>query len=85
MAGTLDYESRQLYEFNVTATDGGSPSNTAIAEVVITVEDLNDNAPMIDFSSYTADIDEGDYSSSTPIILVVRDMKIAGHSLKIFP
>ena len=45
---SLDYESTQMYSFNVTAIDGGSPSLTGTAEVVVEVMDVNDNPPIFD-------------------------------------
>ncbi len=71
-AGTLDYETAQSYLFNVSATDSGSPARSALAQVRIGVRDLNDTSPVFESTSYTTDIDEGDYTLSTPVLQVVR-------------
>ncbi|KAK3788768.1 hypothetical protein RRG08_029217 [Elysia crispata] len=43
--GILDRETRSALNFKVYATDRGDPQNQGSADVSITVEDVNDNAP----------------------------------------
>jgi hypothetical protein len=67
LVGSLDYEISSVYTVDVVAQDGGVQPQTAFARVVIAVEDVNDNAPVITFhtlqatgDSETANNDEGD-------------------------
>ena len=53
----LDREEKDSYELVVLATDSGFPSRSANASVLITILDVNDNAPVLD-SLYTASINE---------------------------
>ena len=73
--GTLDYESQQSYVLNVTAMDAGTPQRSVMALVEITVLDQNDNSPIFESSSYTTDIDEGDYTDSPLVIQLVRSTR----------
>lgn len=59
----VNYESdKQLY-FNVTATDGGTPSLSDTASVTVVVIDANDNSPKFPTTPYSeaVSIDEGNY------------------------
>ena len=47
-----------MYEFNVTASDRGTPNRTSESIVVVTVMDLNDNRPVFDQPQYNASIVE---------------------------
>ena len=42
----LDYETKNSYEITVTATDGGETPKSSTAVVMVTVTDINDNAPV---------------------------------------
>lgn len=67
----LDFESVQSYLFNVTAQDGGMPSLFDLAEVEITIIDVNDNSPTFSPSTYVADVDEGDYTLNSTVVVLV--------------
>ncbi|GFS04974.1 protocadherin-11 X-linked [Elysia marginata] len=54
----LDRESKDTYIFEVYAFDMAVPPRTATASVVVTVEDLNDEWPKFDKSSYHFQISE---------------------------
>ena len=47
LCADLDYEIQQSYEFDVIATDMGTPSMSANATITIIVVDVNDNSPRI--------------------------------------
>ncbi|XP_068596706.1 cadherin-related family member 2 [Brachionichthys hirsutus] len=47
-------------KLNVTATDKGSPPLFAMVTVIITIQDVNDNKPEFNASSYTFQVREGD-------------------------
>eukprot|EP00051_Salpingoeca_urceolata_P025110 m.445779 g.445779 ORF g.445779 m.445779 type:complete len:6907 (-) comp20305_c8_seq21:164-20884(-) len=65
----LDRESLGLHNLTVTATDQDPPEHTASTFVIVTVSDVNDNAPVFDPASYTATITEGNAAG-----LVVADV-----------
>nr|XP_020446808.1 cadherin-related family member 2 [Monopterus albus] len=48
-----------MIELSVTATDKGTPPQSSTATVIITVEDVNDNAPKFKASSYKFAVNEG--------------------------
>ena len=54
----LDFESRQVHNFSVVATDQGLPPLSAEAAVVITVTNVNDNPPVFDPESYSFTVSE---------------------------
>ena len=54
----LDRESQDIYRFEVYAFDMAVPPRTATASVVVAVEDLNDEWPTFDSSSYRFQISE---------------------------
>ncbi|POI23273.1 hypothetical protein CIB84_012981, partial [Bambusicola thoracicus] len=63
----LDFEEAQSYELEVQARDGGGISDTA--KVVISVTDVNDNAPEISVRSALSEISE-DAAPGTVVALV---------------
>ena len=52
----LDRESRSSYVIHVTARDKGSPSNSTVQEVKVTVGDANDHTPVFDPRTYSKTI-----------------------------
>lgn len=46
----LDRELLPVYNLTVTATDNGSPPATGTTNVVVTIDDVNDNAPKLTFT-----------------------------------
>ncbi|XP_044058892.1 protocadherin Fat 4 isoform X2 [Siniperca chuatsi] len=46
----LDRELVQVYNLTVTATDNGSPPATGTTYVIVTIDDVNDNAPKLTFT-----------------------------------
>ncbi|KAJ8922560.1 hypothetical protein NQ315_007590 [Exocentrus adspersus] len=71
LSSSLDYETRNVYEFPVIATDRGGLSTTAMVKIQIT--DVNDNRPVFYPSEYNVSLREGGASSSatTPVVVVV--------------
>ncbi|XP_064886376.1 protocadherin gamma-A12-like [Columba livia] len=68
---SLDFEEGDSYEMEVQARDGGGLSNTAKA--VITVTDVNDNAPEVTVSSVLSEISEDAPSGTVVALLHVQD------------
>eukprot|EP00117_Sycon_ciliatum_P033550 scpid247/ scgid25797/ Protocadherin Fat 4; Cadherin family member 14; FAT tumor suppressor homolog 4; Fat-like cadherin protein FAT-J len=60
VARSLDHEQQATYAMTITAADSSSGvSRQSFATVYVTVEDLNDNLPVLTPSSQTISIDEG--------------------------
>lgn len=66
----LDYETRNVYEFPVIATDRGGLSTTAMVKIQVT--DVNDNRPIFYPPEYNVSLRDGGASSSatTPVVVV---------------
>lgn len=58
VAGPLDRERRANYSLEVTARDRGEPSKDNKQSLLITVLDMNDNAPVFDPKQYSASVPE---------------------------
>ncbi|XP_071615282.1 protocadherin alpha-13-like [Heliangelus exortis] len=69
LAKPLDRETVPVHRLVVTASDGGRPSLTGTMELVITVLDVNDNAPQFNQSVYTVILPE-DASEGTLVARV---------------
>jgi fibronectin-binding autotransporter adhesin len=57
LKASADFETKASYSFNVVATDNGTGNLTDTQAVTVSVNDLNDNAPVIT-SGVTASVDE---------------------------
>ena len=55
---TLDYETKILYKYNVTATDKGAIPHTATTTVTVNIRDVNDNKPVFTGLPYSAKVNE---------------------------
>ncbi|XP_012685429.2 protocadherin gamma-C5-like isoform X34 [Clupea harengus] len=67
--GPLDRETVAEYTITVTATDSGSPSRSQKESFVLSLSDVNDNAPLFTQASYTVEIAENN-APNTPILTV---------------
>uniref|UniRef100_A0A8C5X490 Cadherin domain-containing protein n=1 Tax=Malurus cyaneus samueli TaxID=2593467 RepID=A0A8C5X490_9PASS len=68
---SLDFEAADSYELEVQAHDAGALFDTA--KVVISVTDVNDNAPVLTVSSALSEISEGSPSGTVVALLHVQD------------
>ncbi|KAF7286531.1 hypothetical protein GWI33_004934 [Rhynchophorus ferrugineus] len=70
ISSPLDYETRNVYEFPVIATDRGGLSTTAMVKIQVT--DVNDNRPVFYPPEYNVSLRDGGASSSatTPVVVV---------------
>ena len=55
---SLDFETTEGYGLQVTARDGGTPSLSATANVIINITDVNDNSPVFNQSQFTVEFSE---------------------------
>ena len=58
LAGSLDWIQKDLYTFEVTATDGGGQSSASNAQVTITVAGPDVSAPTFDAALYSFTVQE---------------------------
>ncbi|CAG4999572.1 unnamed protein product [Parnassius apollo] len=56
----LDYENQVKHTLIITAKDGGTPSLSANLTLVVDVQDVNDNAPVFEHDSYSANVLESE-------------------------
>uniref|UniRef100_A0A8C9N0M9 Cadherin domain-containing protein n=1 Tax=Serinus canaria TaxID=9135 RepID=A0A8C9N0M9_SERCA len=68
---SLDFEQGDVYQLDLQAYDGGALYDTA--KVVITVTDINDNAPEISVRSALSEISEDAPSGTVVALLYVQD------------
>ena len=69
----LDRETVQVYNITVQAEDHGSPSRTTSQYFIITLDDINDNAPYFTTPIYYANIQENNVSPSPVATLSAMD------------
>ena len=60
VTGKLDRETKDSYFLQISATDKGTPPKTGYMNVNITIDDVNDNSPIFDPSTYYARVNETD-------------------------
>nr|CAD7448921.1 unnamed protein product [Timema bartmani] len=78
VSSALDREKQELYELRIRATDGGGkisdvPPLSSDAIVRVTIDDVNDNAPLFALSSYTVKIREDIPLGSVVAIVTAAD------------
>uniref|UniRef100_A0A673UUA0 Protocadherin gamma subfamily C, 5 n=1 Tax=Suricata suricatta TaxID=37032 RepID=A0A673UUA0_SURSU len=69
----LDREQFSSYNITVTAKDGGKPSLSTDAYIMLQVADINDNPPMFPHMSYSAYIPENNPRGASIISVVAHD------------
>ncbi|GCB65947.1 hypothetical protein scyTo_0000508 [Scyliorhinus torazame] len=69
----LDRERQSSFQLMLTATDGGSPSRSGTARILITVLDSNDNAPAFDSKAYKVSLIENSPRGSLVVSVHATD------------
>ncbi|XP_007937284.2 protocadherin gamma-A2-like [Orycteropus afer afer] len=69
----LDREQVSFYNITVTATDGGNPSLSTDAQVLLQVSDINDNPPAFLHTSYSAYIPENNLRGASIFSVMAYD------------
>uniref|UniRef100_A0A8C5DPU4 Si:ch73-379j16.2 n=1 Tax=Gouania willdenowi TaxID=441366 RepID=A0A8C5DPU4_GOUWI len=72
--GKLDFEKSRSYELDIQASDKGPVPLTTDKIVIISVIDVNDNAPEIDVTSFSSSISEDSKIGSTVALISVTDL-----------
>ncbi|XP_065814559.1 protocadherin alpha-7 isoform X31 [Labrus bergylta] len=71
--GLIDFEAKDRYEIDIKASDKGSVPLETEKSVVITIVDLNDNAPDIEVTSFSKAIPEDSKPGTTVALISVHD------------
>jgi protocadherin Fat 1/2/3 len=74
VASSLDFESSTEFSIVVRATDAGEPARSAETTLVLTLTDVNDNAPQFDRTAYVLSVDEEIAVGSALLELNVTDL-----------
>ena len=70
----FDYESQREFEFNVVATDMGSPARGSSANIQISIMDTNDHSPTFNQTTYEFWLEENQSNGSFVGIVKATDM-----------
>ena len=71
---SLDRETQDSYTLTLQTKDGGSPSRSTNATLIVTVQDINDNTPYFDPATYAAvTLSEDTAIGSTIVTVTARD------------
>ncbi|XP_044594516.1 fat-like cadherin-related tumor suppressor homolog isoform X4 [Cotesia glomerata] len=77
LAKPLDRETKEIYNLTVKAIDQGTPQLFSTANLIVTVQDINDNPPEFTSKSYFASVPEID-QVNTEIVRVLAESKDTG-------
>ncbi|KAJ8297858.1 hypothetical protein KUTeg_024389 [Tegillarca granosa] len=80
----LDRETRDFYQVQVIAKDGGFPQKTGTVTINITVTDNNDNNPAFTEASYSVLVPENKDVTSVVLKLTANDLDIGDNGKVIF-
>ncbi|KAM6923460.1 uncharacterized protein FYW49_005909 [Xenentodon cancila] len=72
--GPIDFEKSKSYEIDIQASDKGPVPLTSDKSVIINILDVNDNAPEIEMTSFSASIKEDSKIGTTVALISVRDL-----------
>uniref|UniRef100_A0A3Q3VWP9 Cadherin domain-containing protein n=1 Tax=Mola mola TaxID=94237 RepID=A0A3Q3VWP9_MOLML len=73
VTGLIDFEVKDRYEIDIKASDKGPVPLATEKSVIITVVDLNDNAPEIEVTSFSKAIPEDSKPGTTVALISVND------------
>ncbi|XP_039670000.1 protocadherin alpha-8-like isoform X10 [Perca fluviatilis] len=71
--GLIDFEAKDRYEIDIKASDKGPVPLATEKSVIITIVDLNDNAPEIEVTSFSSAIPEDSKPGTTVALISVND------------
>ncbi|XP_034037018.1 protocadherin alpha-C2-like [Thalassophryne amazonica] len=77
---TLDREQQAVHNLIITAVDGGAPSRSGTASIIVHVLDTNDNAPIFDKDSYHVNVMENSPIGSHVIQFNATDLDEGSNS-----
>ncbi|XP_077448676.1 protocadherin-16-like isoform X2 [Stigmatopora argus] len=73
LADSLDFEVKPLYNLTVVVSDRGVPRRSSSVAALITIADVNDNAPVFGRAEYTVALSEGAGAGTEIIRLTATD------------
>nr|XP_033488387.1 protocadherin alpha-C2-like isoform X1 [Epinephelus lanceolatus] len=76
----LDREQQDVHNLILTAVDGGAPTRTGTASIIVRVLDVNDNAPKFEKDKYNVDVMENSPIGSLIIKLNATDLDEGSNS-----
>ncbi|XP_042158918.1 protocadherin alpha-3-like isoform X13 [Oncorhynchus tshawytscha] len=74
VTGVIDYEENKIYEIDIQASDKGTAALTTEKSVIIKIVDVNDNAPVIEVTSFANAIPENSRPGTTVALINVNDL-----------
>ncbi|XP_054454175.1 protocadherin alpha-3-like [Anoplopoma fimbria] len=74
VTGQIDFEKSKSYEIDIQASDRGQAPLTTDKSVIVTVIDVNDNAPEIEVTSFSSSIKEDSKLGTTVALISVSDL-----------
>ncbi|XP_068571364.1 protocadherin alpha-3-like [Cebidichthys violaceus] len=72
--GLIDYEEKEKYEIEIQASDKGTAPLATEKSVMIKIVDVNDNAPVIEVTSFSSSIPEDSRPGTTVALISVNDL-----------
>ena len=73
LSRAVDYEAQQMYNFTVTSYIESNPSLASYATVLVSIENVNDNEPVIEQTNYTVELDENLPAGSLRVMITATD------------
>eukprot|EP00106_Octopus_bimaculoides_P007395 XP_014774837.1 PREDICTED: uncharacterized protein LOC106872378 [Octopus bimaculoides] len=74
LEGNLDRETKDIYNIQLIARDGGSPQKEGVLDIIISVQDENDNSPLFSQNIYNITINDTDQMNKPIIRLSATDL-----------
>ncbi|XP_045579954.1 protocadherin alpha-3-like [Salmo salar] len=74
VTGLIDFEKNHKYEIDIQASDKGAATLTTDKTVIIKIVDVNDNAPVIEVTSFSNSISEDSRPGTTVALIGVKDL-----------
>ncbi|XP_037316684.2 protocadherin alpha-C2-like [Pungitius pungitius] len=81
---SLDREKQAIHNLILTAVDGGVPTRTGTASIIVRVLDVNDNAPSFDKDEYILDVMENSPIGSLVVKLNATDLDEKSNSAIVY-
>uniref|UniRef100_A0A3Q3VNJ6 Cadherin domain-containing protein n=1 Tax=Mola mola TaxID=94237 RepID=A0A3Q3VNJ6_MOLML len=72
--GLIDYEEKERYEIEIRASDAGLAPLATEKSIVIKINDVNDNVPEIEVTSFSNSIPEDSRPGTTVALISINDM-----------
>uniref|UniRef100_A0A8C5AW75 Protocadherin 2 alpha a 15 n=1 Tax=Gadus morhua TaxID=8049 RepID=A0A8C5AW75_GADMO len=82
VVGLIDFEKSKSYEIDVQASDKGPVPLSADKSVIISIIDVNDNAPEIEVTSFSSTVPEDARIGTTVALISVKEGTVVGHIAK---